>query len=360
MRRTFIRVSFAFLFSLLAPAASAQTAPAPAFDAAVKEALGADFNGIVLVRASAAAAPAIGAYGFANFDSAAPNLASTRFQIGSISKWVTSVAVLRLVDQRLLSLDAPIRAYLPRMPAAVADSVTLRHLLSNTSGIPNGVVQEFRKDPSVAALQLTMLDASLRFAGGAPAFAPGSRFDYSPTNWVVVAAIVESVTGKPFAQVLDEQVLRPAGLKSTGVPERQFDAVPGAAFAYSGAPRKLKMSPSPRFIAASGTLFSTADDLAMLAETVYETALLSPASRAELSRIVVADENYALGGRMRTVDVGGRKLQVASHAGVLGGFKSLLLHVAGEGKTVVILNNTDMQQSDQARAGETLLRALYR
>ncbi len=358
MRRLVLRFSLLLpLLALSAPSIFAQTAST--LDSAVKESLGADFNGVVLVR-SPGAAPMVRAYGMADFDTARPNLVSTRFQIGSITKWLSSVAVLRLVDQGKLSLDTPIRAYLPQMPAHSGDSVTLRHLLSNTSGIPNGVVQEFRKDPSIAALKLTKLEATLRFASAAPAFTPGSRFDYSPTNWVVVAAVLESVTGKPFAAVLDEQLLRHAGVKATGVPDRQFETLPGGALAYaSGADRKPKMSPTVDFVAASGTVFSTAEDLASLAHTVYETALLSAESRAQLSGIL-ADDNYALGGRVRVMELAGRKMQVASHAGVTGGFKSLLLHVPGEGKTVVILNNTDMQQSDQARAGEALLRTLYR
>jgi D-alanyl-D-alanine carboxypeptidase len=360
MRRLVLRFSlFIPLLALSAPSVFAQSAAT--LDSAVKETLGADFSGVVLLRAPGTA-PVVRAYGLAKADSAAPNLPATRFQVGSISKWITSVTVLRLVDQGKLSLDTPIRAYLPTMPAAVADRVTLRHLLSNTSGIPNGVVQELRKDPALATLQLTMLQASLRFASGALAFAPGSRFDYSPTNWVVTAAVIESVTGKPYAQVVDELVLRPAGLKSTGVPDGQFDTVAGGALAYGAgdSPRKVKMSVTPNFVAASGTFFSTAEDLAALAHTVYETALLSPAARTQLSTILVADESYALGGRVRMIDIGKHQLQVASEAGVLGGFKSLLLHVPGEGKTVVILNNTDMQQSDQARAGEALLRTLYR
>ncbi|MFC0135351.1 serine hydrolase [Massilia eurypsychrophila] len=358
MRRLVLRFSLSLpLLALSAPFVFAQSAAT--LDNAVKDALGADFNGVVLVRAPGAA-PQMRAYGFADFDKATPNLAATRFQIGSITKWLTSVAVLRLVDQAKLSIDTPVGAYLPQMPAPAAGTVTLRHLLSNTSGIPNGVVQEFRKDPSIAVLKLTKLEATLRFASGAPAFAPGSRFDYSPTNWVVVAAVLESVTGKPFALVLDEQVLRPAGVKATGVPDRPFETLPGGALAYaSGADHKPKMSPTVDFVAASGTVFSTAEDLAALAHAVYETALLSPQSRLQLSGILT-DENYALGGRVRTMEFAGRSVQVASQAGVTGGFKSLLLHVPGEDKTVIILNNTDMQQSDQARAGEALLRTLYR
>ena len=331
----------------------------PLLDAAVTQHLGPAFNGVILTRASAADKPEIRAYGLANMETGRAMDPDAPFQIGSISKWITAVAVLRLVDQGKLALDVPIGTYLPELPAHSASTVTLRHLLSNSAGIPDGVMQEFKKDKSIADLRLTHLAASLRFASAAPAFPPGSSWSYAPTTWVVVAAIVERVTGEPFHLALERLVLRPAKALATAVPLTPFKDLPNATMAYRpGPPWKLHMSPHVVFVAASGTLHSTAADLARLAEQVYETTLLSGAMRAELSRIMVPAQRYALGGRVKTIELGGSMQTLAWQTGATGAFKSLLAYAPGKGTTIVILNNTDMDQSVLDQAAEALLRAL--
>lgn len=341
------------------PAVSALSAT-QALDAAVLQHLGHSFNGVVLTRDGSNAAPLVRAYGMAREAPGHPARADTRYQIGSISKWISAVAILRLVDQHKLSLDTPIGSYLQDLPQHTGKSVTLRHLLTNTSGIPNGVMQAFRKDPSIAELPLSHLQASLRFGAGAPAFAPGSAWDYSPTNWVLVAAVIEHATGMDYATAVAQLVLAPAGAKATAVPRTPFRDMPGVAIAYRNKmPRELAMSPHVSFVAASGTLYSTAADLAALAHAVYETPLLSASARRELSRVAVEEQEYALGGRVRSLTLGGAVRKVAWESGATGGYKSLLAYVPGDSRTVVILNNTDLPQGDIGRAGEALLAALY-
>lgn len=92
---------------------------------------------------------------------------------------------------------------------------------------------------------------------------------------------------------------------------------------------------------------------------MYETPLLSTAARTELSRIVVPAQQYALGGRVKQLELGGRTRTIAWETGSTGGYKSLLAYVPGEGKTVVILNNTSRDQDALTAAGEALLKALY-
>ena len=330
-----------------------------ALDAAVAKHLGPGFNGVVLLRGSSTARPTVRAYGMANVEKKLPVTADTRFQIASISKWLSSVAVLRLVDQGKMDLDAPVKTYLPELPPHTG-AITVRQLLSNSAGIPNGVMQEYKKNAAVADLQLTHLEASQRFATGALLFKPGSSWEYSPTTWVLVAALVERVTGKSYAQSMQELVFIPAGLTSTAVPAMSFRDLPGAALAYKAAPStELNMAPHIVFVAASGTLYSTAADLATIARVVYDTPLLSEGSRTELSRIVVPSENYALGGRVLKKQLGGRERTVAWQTGAVAGSKTLLAYVPGEGKTVVILNNTSMAQSALATAAEAMLQSLY-
>ncbi|AVR97298.1 serine hydrolase domain-containing protein [Pseudoduganella armeniaca] len=347
------------LLQLLAlAAASAGCAPLPRGAVAQP---GAGFNGVLLVRRNGSAAPAVTAHGLAEADGRA-NTAATRFQIGSISKWVTSVAILRLVEQGRLALDVPVARWLPSLPAATGQAVTLRHLMSNASGIPNGVMQAYKADKAIADLPLTPLQATLRFAAAPLAFTPGSRFDYSLTNWVVLAAIVEQATGKPFRAVVTELVLQPAGTRDTGFADAGFGGA-GEAVAYAapaaGQAAQRKMSPTPAYAAASGSLYSTAADLALLARQVYDGGLLAPASLAELGKVQVAEEDYALGGRVKRVALGGRERMVVWLTGAVGGYKSLLAYVPGDGATVALLENMDPAQSAQAATALRLLGELY-
>jgi D-alanyl-D-alanine carboxypeptidase len=345
------------LAPLLAPQAAA-AAPAVS-NAAMASIVGPDFNGVVLVKPSSKAAPAVAAFGSANVARGEALRPESLFQVGSITKWITSVAVLRLVDRGLLQLDTPVVAWLPEL-AVSGSTVTLRHLLSNSSGIPNDFSPAFKRDPASVLLPLSMLEASQRFASRAPLFAPGSDFDYASTNWMIVGAILERVAGKPFAQVLTDEVFTPAGLRSTGVPAAAFETIAGAAISYGAdLPRKPKTLPHLGYVAATGTVYSTAADLARLADAVYEGTLLSKAARAALSHIEVSKESYALGGRVRQYALGGVQRTVAIESGVSAGYKSLLLHVPGEGKTVVLLNNTDLSQDVLAEHGVALLRTTY-
>lgn len=316
------------------------------------------YEGVILLRPQRGGAQLVTARGLARIEQPRANDAQTRFLLGSISKWITTVAVLRLADQGLLDLDQPVTAYLPELPPA-SGAVSVRHLLSNTSGIPNGVAQALREDrAAVEGSKLTPSEGALRYGAGAPTFQPGTKFDYSFTNWVIVGAIVERVTGEPFQQAIDRLVLRPAGARDTGFADDAFEALPSAALAYDRGGNKRKMGATPPMVAASGTIYSTAADLVALADAVYGDGLLSKKARAELLTVQHAPEDYALGGRVREVGTGAGKRSVAWESGVFGGFKSLLVYAPDDGAAVVLLNNTDIDQAEQAAIAKSLLEAV--
>jgi CubicO group peptidase (beta-lactamase class C family) len=129
--------------------------------------------------------------------------------------------------------------------------------------------------------------------------------------------------------------------------------MPHAALAYDKDKTKRKMSAVPPMVAASGTIYSTAADLVAIADAVYAGDLLSPKARAELLKVQHAPEDYALGGRVRKIS-GGRHT-VVWNSGVMGGFKTLLVYAPDNGAAVVLLNNTDMEQSDQAGIATSLM-----
>jgi D-alanyl-D-alanine carboxypeptidase len=306
-----------------------------------------DYSGVVAVRKNAHSPLVTRASGLALREQPQANTEDTRFMIGSISKWISTVTVLRLVDMGKLDLDAPIARHLPELPAANG-AVTLRQLLSNRSGIPNGVSNALRKDPSVGNLDIGPVEGALRFGADPLNAKPGEKWDYSATNWVLVAAVVERANKKPFAETVEELVLTPAGVRDTSFAETGYEDAVGMAVAY-GTSGARKTPPAPPMVAASGTLYSTARDLVAVADAVYSTKLLSDKSRKALSTIHVQSEEYALGGRVRTIATKSGPRTLAWESGVSGGYKSLLAYDPQDGRAVVLLNNTDMQQSDQAK-----------
>ena len=359
-RRRCISLAFSLAFSLALPGALSACAGLPDHDRAPRlldAHVPADYNGVVLLRAGRSAAPVVKTWGQARFDTPGAIAADTRFMVGSVSKWITAVAVLRLVEQGKLDLDKPVTAWLPELPAA-SRAVTLRHLLSNTSGIERGLTLALKRDPAVERLTIPAREAALRFGAGPLLFAPGTRFDYSSTNWVIVAGIVERATGEPFTRTVTRLVLEPAGAFETGFASLDPAGMPRLALAYGSERTARKMPAAPPLAAAAGTIYSTARDLVKIADLVYGERLLSAASRRELMTVQHAPEEYALGGRVKQLRNGPGMRTLAWESGVMGGYKTLLAYAPEDGRTVVLLNNTDMAQSEQARIALALLEAL--
>jgi len=155
-------------------------------------------------------------FGVRDVESKAPVDADTLFRIGSVSKTITALAVMRLRDQGKLFLDAPAATYLPALRASAAPTkdsppLTVRHLLSMTSGLPYddewGAVTFGYSDAELSRF----LERGLSFAGP-----PGERYRYSNLGFALLGKIVEHVSGKSFSEYVASEVFAPLGMKSSG------------------------------------------------------------------------------------------------------------------------------------------------
>jgi CubicO group peptidase (beta-lactamase class C family) len=169
------------------------------------------FSGVVLV----AVGPEIRfhqAYGAADLPAGRPNRTDTPFDIGSISKLFTATAALRLVQDGRLELDTPVGRYVDGFSAAVAERVTVRHLLQHRSGFGDYLTHpDFVADPRRFRAPGDYLPLARTQA---LAFTPGSRESYSNLGFVVLGAILEQVTGREYHAVIEELVFVPAGMTS--------------------------------------------------------------------------------------------------------------------------------------------------
>lgn len=154
-------------------------------------------------------------YGLADRETGEPNRPETVFKIASLTKPMTAVAALRLAERGRIDLDAPVSRYLPRFPGG--DRIAVHHLLTHSSGLPQDLAPLIDVSPTASNREAV---GALR---SAPlAFEPGRGRLYSNAGYSVLAAIVEQVTGRPFAEHLRDEVLAPAGMTGASVlPEGQ-------------------------------------------------------------------------------------------------------------------------------------------
>lgn len=162
-----------------------------------------DLDGAVLLVAQDGATLHRAELGTLTADSVVP--------VGEVGRWVTTVLVLGLVDEGLLSLDEPVRRWLPWLEGPVG-AATLRHLLSHTSGLPASL--SCTRPAGTGDLE-PVPDCDAAVAAASPQGAPGSVFAVSPAGFHVVARTVEAVTGRPFPDVVATRVLQPAGMTAT-------------------------------------------------------------------------------------------------------------------------------------------------
>ncbi len=320
---------------LVAFAARSSAADATArMEAAVQRHVAAEqFTGAVLV-AKRGVALFDRAYGPANREWEIANTPATHFRIGSITKQFTAVAILVLEERGKLKLTDPISVHVPDAPAAWS-KITLHHLLTHTSGIPN-----VTSDPEFILWKgnpATVTQMVGRFRDLPLDFPVGDRHAYSNSNYLVLGLIVEKVTGgQRFGDFLREHVLDPLGLNDSGL-DVNHRILPRRAAGYERSGGKIFNAPYTDMSVphAAGAMYSTTHDLWRWAEAVFHDKLLMPASRAKL--LTPVRDDYALGVRISVSH--GRK--VIEHGGNIAGFSSFLAHYPDDGVTVVVLANQE-------------------
>src|ERR1017187_7964282 len=261
------------------------------------------------------------AYGKARLDPPVDARAEMRYSIGSVSKQLLAGSVLLLVQDGKLSLDDRVSRYLPNLTRA--SEVTIRQLLTHTSGYqdyyPQDYVAPFMEKPVTAG---QILD---QWARKPLDFDPGTRWQYSNTNYAIAGRIVERVTGGPLVEYLSKRILQPLGMTSAiDLAEQSMgphDAAGYTRFAL-GPPRPAP--PEGRgWLFAAGELGMPAHDLALWDISLMEHKLLTPASLELMTTPVRlrngTPTNYALGVEASDAD-GHPKLQ---HGGAVSGFVSL-------------------------------------
>jgi CubicO group peptidase (beta-lactamase class C family) len=290
-------------------------------------------------------------YGYADVDRRIPYTPETQHQIASISKMFTAMAALELRDRGKLRLEDSVCKWVDNCPPAW-EPVTINHLIHHTSGIPD--YEEKLELGSDRYMQvMTHVDATAKTVENAKAlpldFKPGEKFHYSNTAYNLLGFIVERAAGRPFEDLVTETILRPAGMKSTGLfgrrgPQRLaygytygelgWEKTVGGVSLLDGHLRRVARLPLTPPTGDAG-IYTTVDDLHRWSR-VMDGSRLVPASRAA-EVFTPGLEGYGFGWFVDEA-FGRKRLQ---HTGGLPGYVSVLIKFPTEGLTVVVFSNVD-------------------
>jgi CubicO group peptidase (beta-lactamase class C family) len=266
------------------------------------------------------------AYGLANIDSGVANTTSTKFQIASVTKSFTALAVLRLVEQGRLSLDDPLAKFVPDFVGG--DRITIHHLLAHTGGLPDFMgFNEAKNMPRECA--------------------PGDRLNYSNIGYVALGRVIEKVTGKTYEAYLREAVLDPLAMHDTGVaghqPTNNNWAV-GYVFGSDGKFLKAQITDQSSDPGAGG-LYSTAEDMTRWLTALSQGRLATPALLERATTAVQLNDgrkgSYGYGFML----VPFRGLREIAHGGDISGFNSYFALYPTEHLAVLVLCNAGMHPS---------------
>jgi D-alanyl-D-alanine carboxypeptidase len=288
------------------------------------------------------------AYGNARLEPETAAKPEMRYSIGSISKQFTAAAILLLQEQGKLSLDDKVSKFIPGLTRA--DEVTIRQLLSHTSGY-----QDYWPQDYVMPRMLQPVDARkiLDIWARKPLdFDPGTKWQYSNTNYVIAGLIVEKASGEPLLQFLQQHIFAPLNMKSVADTDKAKlgDTDPTGYVRYALGPPRPAPKEGSGWLFAAGELAMPAQDLAKWDISIINQALLKPVSYQNFETEVLLKNGlgtqYGLGVDVST-KLGHRSL---SHGGEVSGFTSENLVFPDDRAAVVVLTNQDAAQAAGAIA----------
>ncbi len=283
------------------------------------------------------------AYGAARLDPQTSATPQMRYSIGSISKQFTAAAILMLAEEGKLSLDDPVSKYIPGLTSG--NEITIRQLLSHTSGY-----QDFWPQDYVPPMMLQPISAEEimdRWARKPLDFEPGTKWQYSNTNYVIAGAIVEKVSGQQLLQLLSQRVFMPLGMKS--VADTNANKLPPTDptgyFRYALGP----LHPAPKegrgWMFAAGELAMTAEDLAKWDISIINQSVLKPASYREMETETVLKNGVGTRYGLGVFVTSANGQRVLEHGGEVSGFTAENIVMPDDKIAVVVLTNQDAAEA---------------
>ena len=270
-------------------------------------------------------------YGFADREKQIPNTPQTKFRIASITKQFTAMAILLLQEQGKLNIDDSICNYITDCPE-IFEPVKIRHLLSQSAGLPNNTAYSFPGDQMVSEF------ATLYFP-------PGEQFKYQDLTYELAGRIIETVSGQSYGSFLQENIFDPLGMSNSGVDGdlKQTDLAKG----YSTAEGDIPLQPIYTF--AAGAVYSTVEDMYLWDQALYTDKLVPQSSLSAMfeSHSAVPDgEYYGFDGSTGWGYgfgwfIAPKEYGYVLHGGMLPGYRAEIRRYIDDETVIILLTNQE-------------------
>lgn len=318
-----------------------------------------DFSGVILV-AEKGHPVYHKAFGFRNFAERIPLDTADIFELASLSKSFTSMVIMMLQEEGKLSYDDSLLTYIPALPY---HGITIRHLLTHTSGLPDyQEVMDQHWDKSKVAGNADNIEYLIRYHPPL-LFEPGSQYTYSNTGYMLVASIAEKVSGKDFIDLCRTRIFIPLGMGQTNIRTRaEKKAIPTFALGHIFVKEREKYVPAdsfPEFNYAiwlgnrkgPGRISSTSSDLLKWDQALYKETLVQKTTlkNAFLPMRLTNDtiSNYGFGW---SISFSPKKGRIVSHTGDNPGYKTEIVRYLDKNKTIILLNNNAHEKKAEIMA----------
>jgi CubicO group peptidase (beta-lactamase class C family) len=301
-------------------------------------------------------------YGLANLETKQPIDPDTAFLLCSVTKQFTAMSIMILAERGKLRYDDALSSFFPEFPP-YAQKITIRHLLQHTAGLPeyddlfrgSGKIDRFwprsaKSRPSSFeptskdVLQILAQQKALQFA-------PGEKWEYSNSGYVVLAQIVEKVTGQTFAQFLQQEIFQPLGMKRSRLYDETRPTIQKRATSYKGGGIYREIDYAPQnAIYGEDNIYTTVEDMYAWDQALYTEKLVRAATLKEAFTPGRLNDgtttNYGFGWGLNRV----LGLEALEHGGAWLGFRTYILRFPTQRFTVIVLSNLAQFEPDKIAA----------
>ncbi|HMK03104.1 MAG TPA: serine hydrolase [Ferruginibacter sp.] len=285
------------------------------------------------------------AFGMANLEHNVPMQTNTVFRVGSITKQFTAIAILQLMEQGKLNLQDEIIRFIPAYPMQ-GEKITIEHLLPHTSGIRD--YTSIKDSVQRSKIDLTPAEMISYFQNQPMRFAPGTRYEYSNSNYFLLGFIIEKLTGKTYGQYLEASFFKPQGMTGSSY-ANDAGIIKNRAAGYTKGEKEIEhaaqISMTQPF--AAGSILSTVEDLFKWQKAVQTYKLVKKESLEKAFtkyKLVNGKEiNYGYGWRFGFI----QESPSIWHGGLIDGFMTMAMYLPKEDVYVVVLSNCDCNSPER-------------
>jgi CubicO group peptidase (beta-lactamase class C family) len=302
------------------------------------------FNGVILV-AEKGKIIYQRAFGIADYEWNIKNTTDTKFEIASITKSVTALMIMHLAERGKIDLNGHITDYLKDYPAETGSKITIKHLLTHTSGLQTDIADfpaNGNNFPDIAAKInedfLSITEQVNLIAKRPLLFDPGTNFNYSSDGYTVLGRIIEIICNKTYEQVLDSLIIKPLQLNQTGYKDH-YTIIGKRAVGYAETWLGYKRG-RPFGIAPSGGIFSTAGDLLKWEQALYTDKIITQTSKEIIFKKTpfVTSNGWKVNENFFNTN-SSDSIKIVKCTGGLPGFTALVVRFLKDNKTIILLEN---------------------